>query len=213
MVRRDWVRCEGPPVRRPQLQAEVPTPAAAYVIIGAVVGFVGGWLTFRRRFQEDHLTGLLNLRAIKPVLRRQLRRAARRGSPLCVALLDLDQFKAVNTQFGYRVGDCLLKEFAAQVLQKCQSGGVDLLRYRFGDEFLLVMNGMDLDSARQWLANLSRIVASTRYQIDGYDHRLSFAAGLASARYNERAALNDEIESLLRECEQVVASCKNGNAG
>jgi diguanylate cyclase (GGDEF)-like protein len=62
----------------------------------------------------DELTGLPNRRALDAELARELERARRHESPLCVAIVDLDHFKAVNDERGHPAADILLKEIAAR---------------------------------------------------------------------------------------------------
>jgi predicted signal transduction protein with EAL and GGDEF domain len=57
----------------------------------------------------DGLTGVANRRVWDQELPRALARSARSGGPLCVALIDLDRFKAFNDQHGHQAGDRLLK--------------------------------------------------------------------------------------------------------
>lgn len=84
----------------------------------------------------DPLTGLFNRRYLKADLEKELARSSRSESPFCVALMDLDHFRAVNDNLGHLAGDEVLKETA------------DLLRnslrlsdriYRFGGESFLFL--------------------------------------------------------------------------
>jgi diguanylate cyclase (GGDEF)-like protein len=62
----------------------------------------------------DELTGLPNRRALDAELDRELERARRHDSPLCVAIVDLDHFKEVNDERGHAAADVLLKEVASR---------------------------------------------------------------------------------------------------
>lgn len=68
----------------------------------------------RESAERDELTGRPNRRSWKDALSREMARAVRTGSPLCVALLDLDGVKQVNDERGHQVADRLLKETTAQ---------------------------------------------------------------------------------------------------
>ena len=59
--------------------------------------------------REDQLTGSLNRRGLDDVFERETARADRRGTPLCVALLDLDDFKRLNDTYGHLAGDSALQ--------------------------------------------------------------------------------------------------------
>ena len=62
--------------------------------------------------RTDDLTGLANRRAWEELLPTELARAQRDDAPLCVAMLDLDHFKAYNDEHGHQAGDRLLKAAA-----------------------------------------------------------------------------------------------------
>ena len=89
--------------------------------------------------RTDDLTGLPNHRAWEEALPREVARAGREGSPLCVAMLDLDRFKDYNDRHGHQAGDLLLKEIAASWQQRLRATDV-LARYG-GEEFALALPG------------------------------------------------------------------------
>ncbi len=103
------------------------------------------------RLQEqatrDALTGLYNRRYLDETLEREVARAQREGYPLAVALLDIDHFKQLNDTYGHRAGDEMLRQLGHFLQARARSGDVPC-RYG-GEEFLLVLPGMDLETARQ----------------------------------------------------------------
>jgi diguanylate cyclase (GGDEF)-like protein len=119
--------------------------AAALVSVGEQVGELLGILEDRqallarleRLALTDQLTGLPNRRAWEEGLRRELARAERDGHPVCVAVLDLDQFKRFNDEHGHQAGDALLKEAAGEWLSQLRAGDI-LARYG-GEEFAAVI--------------------------------------------------------------------------
>jgi two-component system cell cycle response regulator len=89
---------------------------------------------------HDHLTGILNRRAILERLAEELSRAIRQDGTLSVGMCDVDHFKAVNDTYGHQVGDDVLRGFTAAVqaqLRKYDSVG----RYG-GEEFLVIAPGV-----------------------------------------------------------------------
>ncbi len=96
--------------------------------------------------RTDELTGLLNRRAWDEELPRELERAKRNGSPICVAIIDLDNFKSYNDQHGHQPGDRLLKLFASTWHTRLRQ--IDVLARYGGDEFALALAGCDLPTAK-----------------------------------------------------------------
>jgi diguanylate cyclase (GGDEF)-like protein len=87
--------------------------------------------------RTDDLTGLPNHRAWEEEFPREVARAGREDAPLCVAVLDLDHFKAYNDRHGHQAGDLLLKEIAASWQERLRATDV-LARYG-GEEFALAL--------------------------------------------------------------------------
>jgi diguanylate cyclase (GGDEF)-like protein len=182
---------------------------------GWLIGFLSGWMVFRRELMLDDLTGLPNQRSILPTLKRRIRRTIRQHSPLCVALLDLDEFKAVNTRFGYAAADSLLREVAARLLRECRLKGLDLFRYRTGDEFLLIMNGMARPSCDCFLKELAQTMDATPCRVRENHHCVSFSIGMCSFTAplrNPAANLSKQVKALLGECERRLAEEKLARA-
>jgi diguanylate cyclase (GGDEF)-like protein len=89
--------------------------------------------------RTDDLTGLPNHRAWEEELPREVARAGREETSLCIAILDLDHFKAYNDRHGHQAGDLLLKEIAASWQQSLRA--TDLLARFGGEEFALALPG------------------------------------------------------------------------
>jgi diguanylate cyclase (GGDEF)-like protein len=90
--------------------------------------------------RKDHLTGLANRRSWDERLDDELERSIRTATPVSVALLDLDDFKAVNDRGGHQAGDALLQEFARSWQRIMRAGG-DFVARLGGDEFGLLAPG------------------------------------------------------------------------
>ena len=83
--------------------------------------------------RTDALTGLANARSFGERLAVELARARRSGAAVCVAYIDIDNFKAVNDRFGHAAGDELLRRTASLIQQSLRAG--DLSARLGGDEF------------------------------------------------------------------------------
>jgi diguanylate cyclase (GGDEF)-like protein len=130
----------------------------------------------------DELTGLPNRRAWDEGLLQQLARAARAAEPVCLAVLDLDEFKAYNDLHGHQAGDRLLAEAAGAWRATLRQG--DLLARYGGEEFAVLLPDCRLRDAG---ALLERLRAATPLGqtlsagVAQWDHEESGAALLGRA--------------------------------
>jgi diguanylate cyclase (GGDEF)-like protein len=134
----------------------------------------------REQAIHDPLTGLCNRRYLEDNLGRELHRARRRNSPLCVVMLDLDNFKPFNDTFGHDAGDSMLRELAHALCEKLRKSDI-ACRYG-GDEFVLVLPDSSLADARQRLEQIRVLVKERpiRHGSSAPD-ALTLSAGVAAA--------------------------------
>jgi len=101
------------------------------------------------RFHAEHdaLTGVLNRRAIRDVLRKELARCRRDKNTLGIILADLDHFKRINDHYGHAAGDTVLVAAVQRITSMLRS--YDSLGRYGGEEFLLIEPGCDLDLAQK----------------------------------------------------------------
>jgi diguanylate cyclase len=97
--------------------------------------------------RTDALTGIPNRRVWDEELPRELERARRSGSQVCVAMLDLDHFKLYNDRYGHLAGDQMLKEAVAAWSAQVRS--TDLLARYGGEEFGVLLPSCPLRDALQ----------------------------------------------------------------
>jgi diguanylate cyclase (GGDEF)-like protein len=113
--------------------------AATYIFLALII------TAYRRAFDEadhramhDGLTGVLNKMPFETAAARHLAAARRAQQTLLVACVDLDGFKAVNTNHGHKAGDQALRSFAREALNAVR--GSDLVGRIGGDEFGFLMS-------------------------------------------------------------------------
>ncbi len=112
----------------------------------------------------DFLTGVLNRRAFMLQAERELARSAHDGETLCMMILDLDHFKRINDTYGHPGGDVVLQHFAA-IAQKVLRPG-DLLGRLGGEEFCLILPGMNLSGGMQVAERIRETVALSAVAVE-----------------------------------------------
>jgi diguanylate cyclase (GGDEF)-like protein/putative nucleotidyltransferase with HDIG domain len=123
----------------------------------------------------DHLTGIPNARALALHLEQELKRAARENSRIGVLVCDLDGFKQVNDRFGHLTGDEVLRTVAQGLRDACR--GYDYLARMGGDEFVVVLNGLQGDYSTQ-LERMRQVAVQAGLTICG-EPCLSMSVGVA----------------------------------
>jgi diguanylate cyclase (GGDEF)-like protein len=141
------------------LSARAPTDVLVWVTISTMVWVAVAILTrlnarLRAEAHTDTLTGLLNRTGFAVAAARQRALSERRGEPLVLAVIDLDDFKLVNDRGGHAAGDRLLVELAEVWTASLRPG--DLLARFGGDEFVLTLAGAAEDQIDNLLARLAR---------------------------------------------------------
>ncbi len=135
----------------------------------------------------DEPTGLSNRRAFLRRLLEEMGRAQRYGIPLTVALIDLDEFKAINDTYGHAVGDRVLRCYAEQVLSVLRRH--DMVARYGGEEFAILFPNTDTDGALRALTKVRNQAAETECPVDQMRLPLpTFSAGLTLYSVGEPAS-------------------------
>lgn len=153
--------------------------------------------------QTDPLTQLYNRRTAQEALTQRLSRSERR--PLSVVLLDLDFFKKINDQHGHLVGDRVLMAVAAVLRDSVRQN--DLVARFGGEEFLLVLDGMSCNSAKNVAERCRQQIAACVVLNDhGHAVALSASFGVACMITNGDPIPVDEI---LRQADHALYAAKD----
>ena len=160
-----------------------------YIIAGIILllSILIGWLLTRKAWQPigeledsanyDQLTKLFNRRYLENNAKEMIDIAVSQEQPLCVAILDIDNFKIINDTYGHAIGDQVIQIFANRLSN--QNRPLDLLARLGGEEFVLVMPNTTLEVAQAHINN-SRITMKDRaYRANEYSLKVTFSAGIA----------------------------------
>lgn len=139
--------------------------ASLLSLVGNNLSFIGEKM---RLFQEtkrlaitDALTGLYNARHFYAVLDGEISRSKRYSTPFSLALLDIDDFKALNDTYGHQAGDEVLRS-VAEILKRTMRKSDIVARYG-GEEFIAVLPNSDSEHALHLAQRVKEAVALSSY--------------------------------------------------
>jgi diguanylate cyclase (GGDEF)-like protein len=147
----------------------------------------------------DPLTGLYNRRFAEQRLATEVARSERRGHPLTVLTLDLNNFKEINDTYGHPAGDQVLQEFAARLNKVIR--GSDLAVRLGGDEFLVVLPECTVEQLKLVLERLR----SFELDWQGQKIPVTFSAGWKDYE------MGDRPEEMLARADQALYASKRAS--
>ncbi len=162
-------------------------------IIGAIgiMHDISVLTTFEQTIREmlvtsrvDHLSGVNNRQAIDGILENEIERSLRYDQPLSVIMLDLDDFKKINDNFGHEMGDAVIREV----------GGIMNFNLRLpdsvgrwgGEEFVIVLPGSSLDKGRRTAMRICEYISDL--DIPGLGRQVTASLGVAEHNSSLSAA-------------------------
>ena len=126
---------------------------------------------------QDQLTGALNRRGLDEAFEREATRSDRNKSPICVALLDIDNFKRLNDNLGHQAGDQALKHLS-KVIQDALRPSDSVARYG-GEEFIIILPDTEIETAAATLERLQRELTKKFFMHENDRVLITFSAGVA----------------------------------
>lgn len=151
--------------------------------------------------REDQLTGSLNRRGLDDVMARESARAERRQTPLCVAMLDLDNFKKFNDTYGHLAGDGALKHLVYVVRETLRA--IDVIARYGGEEFLILLPETTIEEAAATMVRVQRELTRHFFLHDNEKMLITFSCGVALRKPGE------DQESLLARADRAMYQAKN----
>ncbi|MBJ7459365.1 MAG: GGDEF domain-containing protein [Thermoleophilaceae bacterium] len=112
---------------------------------------------------RDPLTGVANLRKFNDRLRAEIDRAERSSDPLTLLMIDLDDFKRVNDEYSYTLGDAVLAASARAMDEVVRTN--ELLARRGGDEFAVIAVGADAATGANLAQRIAEVVRRERIRL------------------------------------------------
>jgi diguanylate cyclase (GGDEF)-like protein len=151
----------------------------------------------------DALTGALSRRYFLDLLRHEIERAYEAGTPLCLAIADLDYFKQINDRFGHPVGDRALQHFIDICRAELRTD--DAVGRLGGEEFGILLPATPLATGLAVVERLREQVRTRRCADLPEELALSVSVGISGLAANQ-----DSIERLMSRADLALYTAKAG---
>ena len=158
----------------------------------------------RQLATHDDLTGLLNRRAMLDRMQLEQHRSLRSGSPLLIAQLDIDHFKAVNDTHGHAAGDLVLQSFADTVRRNVRD--TDVLARWGGEEFVLLLCDTPAADAVTLMERLRQAVQAMQVPVAQGGQPITVTVSIGLARHTPA----DPLAGTLERADQALYAAKAG---
>ena len=152
---------------------------------------------------HDQLTSSLNRRGLDDAIQREQARAERQKTPLSVALLDLDDFKRLNDEYGHDAGDEALIHVVRIIRDTMRS--MDVVGRFGGEEFVVLLPDTSAEEAVSVVARLQKELTKRIFMYNNQKLFITFSAGVAT-----RADGEDMADTLKRADSAMYAAKKSG---
>ncbi len=149
----------------------------------------------------DALTGLTNRHRIMLRLDEEFERSIRQNSPLCVATIDIDNFKQINDTHGHPFGDEVLKEVAKRMQHSIRR--YDIIGRIGGEEFLVIFPGTGTAETQTVAERLRESVEAARLACGSGDVRVTISGGIALVKPEDNS-----VESILKRADAALYEAK-----
>ncbi len=160
--------------------------AVALAVFVSIILASNGFVLMAKERSDDHLrtvalkdklTGCWNRIRIEEIAQQEMARLKRYGHPASLVMVDLDNFKDINDQYGHAVGDAILRGFGS--LAQAAVRSTDVVGRWGGEEFVAVLPSTGFSEA-YWVAEKMRRQLENRAFPGGY--RITASFGVASCR-------------------------------
>ncbi|MCE5207915.1 MAG: diguanylate cyclase [Chloroflexi bacterium] len=151
---------------------------------------------------KDHLTGLNNRYYFFELAEESYRQAETDNLPLSIIMIDTDNFKMVNDQYGHAAGDVVLQKLADTMQSSLRKGDI-VARYG-GDEFVILLPGTGASHASEVAERLRKMVDTQTFQVEQYQIHISISMGIS---FYDRQ-MTENLRTMLKQADMAMYEAK-----
>ncbi|MBE0460370.1 MAG: diguanylate cyclase [Candidatus Aminicenantes bacterium] len=154
----------------------------------------------------DSLTEILNRRAVIDSLIKEISRSGRERKPLCIVMLDIDHFKAINDTYGHVAGDKVLKEVVSRA--KTCLRPYDIIGRFGGEEFVLGIVNTDQEKSIEITERIRKNICEKPFKVEKKELRVSVSIGLTNITPPEIIDPNSVLDEMIKIADNALYEAK-----
>ena len=159
-----------------------------------------------QRASMDDLTGLFNRHAFLEIMQKENAAMSRYNFLSALLMIDIDDFKSINDQYGHYNGDILLTEIVESIKKSLRSS--DSMGRWGGDEFIAYLSHADPEAARQIASRIQESVKNVTLNIDGKKLNRTVSMGIAIMDSS-----NNDLDEIIQKADDALIKGKKEGKG
>ena len=158
----------------------------------------------------DGLTSVINRRGLDRQYEVEWRRSHRESTPLCVMMIDIDEFKGFNDNYGHLAGDDCLRNVAQSLKSQLLRPGDLIARYG-GEEFLILLPCTDLAGATDVAERMFKALNKTNiaYPASSVSDRVTISMGIYSTEQLQESNSTEDKSILMKRADEALYIAKD----
>ncbi len=147
--------------------------------------------TIEKLSYTDSMTGIYNYRYFYKRLSEEILRSKRYDRELSLVILDIDNFKIFNDNYGHQTGDLILKQISRLIMETIRS--IDVVSRYGGEEFCIIMPDTGEDNCNIFIERLRNEIANFKFKSESVDVKTPVTVSVGGAIFPGHAETPDRI--------------------
>ncbi|MEP0938197.1 MAG: GGDEF domain-containing protein [Ekhidna sp.] len=161
------------------------------------------YLRFKEETQVDDLTGLKNHKALEEYLKERIEYYSKNQSSFSLILIDIDDFKSFNTNYGFNTADQILGKVGELLGRDKRATDETFRKFSRGDEFVVVANDTNMANAVNAAERKRKLVANTSFNVNSIPYNLTVSCGVT-----EFIPKEDDLDSVTDRAGKALIEAK-----
>lgn len=150
----------------------------------------------------DELTGINNRRGLFNLGEREIAVASRLDTPTSCLMIDLDNFKNINDQYGHAIGDRTLQEVVKKIVENTRK--IDIVGRYGGEEFVVLLIANDIDASLEVAERIRLSIANSYFETEAGPVHVTVSIGVG-----ERDSSISSLGSLIKRADRALYIAKH----